>query len=366
MSRIRFGKYETICLLVNLISTQTFLGFPRTMVEIAGTAGWILVIYVYVLTLILFLFISKLYSHFEGKDLLDIAEIAGGGVARVVVGSIIVAYLVFAVSIILREFSENMKVISYDASPVSYISLFFLSGMVISAYIGLEALMRYSGIAVPIIVTGLIAIFIGVSPFIDLENLMPILGNGLYDIFVKGVLRVSTFSPLIILYLFNPFIGSNRNFRQAGVYGISIAFVLMLLCTSIYLSVYPYPFSLQSFLPVHTMARTISLGRFFQRLESVFMFIWVTNALIYLSSGFFLINYVFKKTFNLVYYKPLIIPFAIIILSISLLPDNLMSVLKLVNDYFRSYVWITTFPIPILVLIAARYRVRGKKGVKAR
>jgi hypothetical protein len=66
------------------------------------------------------------------------------------------------------------------------------------------------------------------------------------------------------------------------------------------------------------MGRLINYGRFFQRVEAMFMLIWAAAALLYLSTVFYFILHIIQKTFKLKYYKPLIIPFAILILNLSL------------------------------------------------
>ena len=70
LEKTRFGKVEAVFILINIISIQIFLGFPRRMAELGGTAGWIIPIYTLVLSLIFFSVISKLYNRFDGKDIL--------------------------------------------------------------------------------------------------------------------------------------------------------------------------------------------------------------------------------------------------------------------------------------------------------
>jgi len=107
--KIIFGKREAISLLIILICNQLILGFPSIMSNSVGSAGWILSIYVSILALCLFLIISKLYSAFEGKDLLDISEFAGGNIARIIVGLIVVIDSVLIISVKLREYTEHIK-----------------------------------------------------------------------------------------------------------------------------------------------------------------------------------------------------------------------------------------------------------------
>ncbi|MCX7923321.1 MAG: spore germination protein [Clostridia bacterium] len=358
-NKIKFGKWEASALIITLIITQLILGFPRLMVETAGTAGWIVVLYVTILALLAFFIIEKLYSSFKGKDLLDISERIGGSILRILVGIIFLAYFIFIISIVLRSFAENMKVITLQQSPISYVTMFFIIGMIAGAYAGIEALVRFCAIVMPIILAGLLLIFIAVSPHFNFENIFPILGTGPIDIFGKGFLRVSVFSAISLLFFITPFIKTHKSFRTVGYVSIGVSAAFFFVGTFAYLLVYPFPIGVEGFLPVYQLSRLVEYGRFFQRIESVFVLIWAASALIYLSSVFYFIVYVFKKTFKLEYYKPLILPFAILIFNISLIPPNLVTAVELESKYIRTYVWIISFVIPIVILVTAKYFKRG-------
>ncbi len=354
-SSIKFGKWEATTLLINLICTKIFLNYPRTTAEDAGTAGWILTIYISLICIVFLFFVFKLYSKFEGKDLLDISEYVGGKVGKIICGTIIIAFFLYITSVILREFAENMKVISFDTTPISVIMVFFLIGIVLSAYFGLETIVRINVIMVPIISIGFLLIIIAVLPFSDISNLFPILGTGTYNIFIKSLLKISTYSDLLVLFLIVPFIGGNETFKKIGYTAIGISAIFLTLSVITFVSVIPYPSVLEGFLPIYRMARLINYGRFFQRVETVFIIIWVSAALLYLSITFYFAVSTFKKTFNLKYYRPLILPFTIILFTLSILPPNLVTAENLAVKYFRKTSWIVTFLIVFLLLLVANY-----------
>lgn len=359
--KITFGKREAVSLLLIFICNQLILGFPRNMAESAGNAGWILSIYVSIIALCLFLVISKLYSRFDGKDLLDIGEFVGGNIGRIIVGLIIVFDYAFIIAVKLREYAEDMKVISFTQSPISFIMLFFILGMVIGANFGIEPLARSATIAVPLIAIGFIIVVVGSVRSFELSNIMPILGTGPYDIFVGGLPRISVYSGVSALFLIPPFLKSHNNFKKSGVFAIIVSAVILTSGALAYLLVLPYPSSTNSILPFFELSRILSYGRFFQRIESVFLLIWSLTALIYLSIGLFFVVYVFKKAFGLKYHKPLILPFVIIISAFSLMPKSLMEILYLENNIVRNYAWTITFGMTLVLLTIATL-IKRKKG----
>ncbi len=361
-NKIVIGPYEATTVTVALITTQLFLNFPRSMMEIAGTAAWILTIYISILAFIVFYLIIKLYSKFEGKDLIDIGDYIGGSVGRIMVGLPILTLLILFSSIILREFSENMKIIALRYTPISVVSLFFLAAIIVGAYLGIESIARFSGVLVPIIAIGYFSIIIGVSQNFRLSRITPWLGSGAYDIFIKGMPRISVYAGLIAPMLLYPFIKTKKNFKKVSRWSIIASAIFFIAGVIAFSLVYQYPTGTESFLPIYQLARLVSYGRFFQRVESIFVFIWVSAALLHLSTLFFLSIYIFKKTFALKYHRPLLLPMSIVIFTISLMPQSLMESINLEIDYLRNYAWTITFLLPIIVLgIASRVRRENRR-----
>lgn len=358
-----FGRFEVIMVILNLINVQILLNFPRLMAEVAGTAGWLQVLYATLIALIYIYLIIKLYEAFEGKDIMSVGEYLGGGILRTFVGLIIALYIIGIMSLILREFAEDMKVISLTTSPISFVLLFFIAGMVFGAYAGLEAVVRITAIAVPVILAGFLIIVLAVSPNFDVTNILPILGTGPKAIFIDGIPRISMFSSVIILFLLYPNIKHKKEFKTIGIIGVAVSGFILMLSALSYALVIPYPTSRESFLPIYQMARLIDLGRFFQRVESIFVLIWAMAALLYLSFAFVNTLQVIQSTFKLVYYKPLILPLAIIIFTLSLLPPNLISTISLETKYIRVFSLASTFIIPLLTLVGANLKLKlTKKG----
>ena len=353
-NKIVFGKWEAATVIINVICTKVFLNFPRKVAEDAGTAGWLMTIYVSILVFLAFFIIARLYARFEGKDLIDIGEHIGGSIGRILVGSIVIVFLLYMTTMYLREFGENMKVINFTVSPLSFVAIFFVVGMVVAAYVGLEAIVRFHAIAVPIIATGFLTIIVAVLPLANFVNITPILGTGAHEIFVSGFFKISLYGELLLLFLLIPFLQTHDNFTKTGYTALGFSSFFLIIAAVVVVAVVDYPVTIESFLPIHRLATLINYGRFFQRIESVFVLIWAAAGLLYLSIAFFFIVYIFKKAFKLEYYKPVIVPFAVLVFNLSFLPPNLMAAVQLETQYFRTYAWIITFGMTIMLLVMAR------------
>ncbi len=354
--KIVFGNWEVITILINVICTKIFLNYPRMAAEQGGTAGWIFTIYISLLALLGFYIIQRLYKPMEGKDLIDIGEHVGGGAVRILVGSVILVFLIYVTTVYLRTFSENMKLVALTNSPLSFVELFFLVCMIAGAYFGIETIARLHAITVPAIVAGFFIIMVGVLNYVDFSQLLPVMGEGAYKIFGDGAMKVSVFAELLLLFLMAPYIKTNKHLKVSGFWALGLSSFFLFISALIFVTVIPFPVALERTIPIFHIARLINFGRFFQRIESVFIIIWAAASLLFVTVNFYFILNTFKKTFKLEYYKPLILPFAILLMTISFLPGNLVDAVELEVDYFRNWSWTVTFGMTIILLLLARAR----------
>ncbi len=361
-NKIKFGKWEAITLLINLICAKIFLFYPRMTIEDAGTAGWILSIFSSVVTFILFFIFMKLYARFEGKDILDIAEHLGGKPIKLLFGITMAGAMLFSEIIVIREFSEDVKVISLPLSPLSFIMVLFTIGAVLGSMLGIEAIVRLNAIVLPIISAAYIIILLGVMPQMELNNIFPILGTGMKDIFRNGLFRVSVFAELLAIFLLPPFLGDNKKVRNTGYITLGLCSFFLLVSSLTYILTFSYPSSLEPFNPIYQMARLINLGRFFQRIESIFVFIWAMAALLHITSVFYLSVYVIAKSTGLKYMRPLIMPVAVIMFSAAFLQPNLVSTIEMQTTFTYKIFGIGCFLLFVIVMLLAGLRKRSREG----
>lgn len=360
-NRTTFGKWETINLLIDLICTKCIIYYVRMLNHHAATASWIMSLYLSLVIIIVFAVLISLYKKFEGKDIIEISETAGGKPLKIIVGMIITVVLLFLAMSTMREFSEEIKTISLPASPLLFIMMLFLIGAIVGSLLGIEAIIRYHAIMVPVITAIYLLIIIGVILHMDINNIYPILGSGAKSIFVDGLLKISVYGELLILFLLPPFIKSYNSLRSSGFTALIISSFILGISALAYTMVVPYPKNLQSFLPIYQLTKLVRLGRSFQRIEAAFVFIWAMIVMLYVTTIFYFMIYAFSRTMGLKYVRPLILPFALILLSVSFIPEGLSDVVRIEEMVMNSWLWIFIFAAVGLILLIASLRSKKRR-----
>lgn len=355
----KLGHRETAVMLAITISARIFLWLPNLLAALGGPAGWLVATVAFGGALLGYFFLDRLLSRFPGLDLIDIGrEVLGG--FNVFFGLLFFLFFLAVLSATARQFAETFIVGILPRTPIGVISGLLLVLLVFAAYMGLETISRLAMLYAPYLLLFLVLIFLLVLPNANPLYLTPVFGFGLRRIFLRGLPRSSIFAEIVLLGFFAPALREEKHRRRVGVWALGVSYLLFLVSTVIFTAVFDLPGAAESFFPVYQLARLISLAEFFQRAEAVFIFLWFFTAVIELAAIFYATAYILCRTFFLPSHRPLLFPLAVIVYSMSFIPDSFARALRLDVDLLRVYGWVPAFLFPALLWAGAV--LRGKKG----
>ena len=184
-------------LLINVISVKMLLTFPKIMIINSGNAAWIECIYNTLIVIGLFWITTKLYR--SNKNIIQLAEMTGKKWLKIIVGVVVFVVLLINYSSIIRIFPETVKIVLLQDFEIEFIIPIFMLAIGIGAYIGLEPIARVNNMFMPLAGIVLLLSLILLIPYFNINNIFPILGNGVYSIMVKGINTISLFSDILLL-----------------------------------------------------------------------------------------------------------------------------------------------------------------------
>ena len=347
METSKITAAEAISIVLGIFVAYTLVALPRSMLETTKTATLINLIYVGIIALLLTFLIYKLLLRFPGSDIVDIAEYLGGKTLKTFIGIVFIFYFLFSSSILLRNFCECLKIVYYPMTSLIFIILTFIIVICITLH------HRFSSIAK-----------VNLRNF-SLDNIFPIFGDGLYNTFVTGLGNLGAFGGITLLYFLPPYLKEPQKMKKIYLTSIILGTIYFLLCVSIILFMLISLMYTNQIMPLYSAARYIEFGNFFQRLESIFLLIWILQMVCYLTIVAKISLSILKKITNIRDEKPLIFVFGLLIFAISLLPKN-YAVSKFIEDYIYHYmVIIVSIFLGIFLLILAYFKKRKKKELKA-
>jgi len=341
--------------------TELFLTFPALLAYEGRTAAWLVLLVATLVAAIAFLPTAILLERYRDKSIIEIGEELLGPIGNAFFTIIIFLFFLVITSLILRQYAERTITVSLNNLPLSVAMVMLLVGAAVACYLGLDAINRSVWIVGFIIIFLLLLVQLLPFPYWQTDYLFPLGGPGLKEILFEGLKRSSLFSEVLLLAVIYPSLPKSSA-RPVGLTGLFLSGLIMAFTIFTTQLVFPVPVFQEMSLPTFETSRLIYFGRFVQRLESVFVPLWVLACLIKVSLGCYLMCFILTRWLKLPYYRPFILPVVVITMAIAFIPANINEAVWVDTQIVRAFGAIPAFGLPALLLPFAfwRRKQRGK------
>lgn len=353
MSNSKLGNLEAIFLIFTIVINHTVLTLPKTIISETKSASLLNIVYVGIIAICLSILICNLLQKFPGFDILDISEFLGGKFLKNTLGILFIIYFLFSAATFLNVFCSCLQVSFYSMTNIVFLILLFLIVAYISCSFGFSSIIKSNLLIVPIALISIIFLFIANTKNFNLQRIFPIFGDGLNSIFLSGLSNLIAFSGIVFLYFMPSHLKDNNKLKHIAIISMSGSIVYLLLGVSTILFMFNASVAPDELIPLYSAARYIEFGSFFQRLDSVFLLIWVMSFACYISILMMFSMFIIGKITNIKHINNAIYPFLLIILGISLFPKNASDSVFFENVIYKYLFFILVIGIGITVLILA-------------
>lgn len=361
MTKSKIGTIEAIMLVLTIVVTHTILSLPREILVSTKSATVINLIFVSILAIMISYLIVRLLRNFPGLDIIDISEYLGGKVFKNIIGIIFILHFMVTSSILLRGFCESLKIIYYPMTNIIFIIAMFIIALCIANRLDFNASLKTNLLVLPLVLASIVFLFFAnMNKFVP-ERMFPIFGDGLFNTFVLGLENLAAFEGIILLYFLPPFLKQPEKMKKIALISIGLSSIYLILCVSTLLFMFSFFIDANEISPLYNATRYIEFGNFFQRLESIFLLIWILAFACYLSIISKFSMHIFKKLTNIETKKPLVDIFGILILGISLIPKNYAISNKFETEVYPYLVLGIGFFLGISILILANLLKKKQK-----
>lgn len=271
---------------------------------------------------------------FHGLDIIDISEYLGGKFFKTIFGFIFIAYFLINSSILVREFAEGLKVVYYPMTAIIYIVCFFVLASFITNNFKLSSIAKTNLLVIIFVFFSIVFLFIGNFPNYSFQQIFPILGKGLTNTFITSLNNIYAFGGIVFLYFMPPLLKEPEKFKKIAISSILFNILYLFLAISCIIFMFSYVGDANDIMPLYSAARFLQFGTFFERLESLFLLIWIMAFGCYLSICIKFAILILKKISNIKYSNSLTAPFCVLVLGISLLPKNYAY-----TDFFETQIY---------------------------
>lgn len=355
----KIGVQEAVWLTTIAISAKVFFASPAILSELVGNTGWYMTLISALVAFIGFIFIYLLLKRFPGKEIAEIFDLAVGRFIGFALSGILALYMLFVSFTRIAEFNEVIKTYVFPLSPNWYIIGIYIACVFVMCTLGLESIARFSKLTIFLMLSGFVIIIALGTQNYHMNNLFPIFGKGPDKILVNGIARSSVYGEVIILAVFARSLQGMKHIKKEGMISIALSALLVSLSLLSYTLTFPYYTAKEITSPMYEMATLIDYGRFLQRVEQLFLFIWIISTLISTTIVFYSFIYIFCKIFKMQDKKPILLGGSIILYAMALMHKDISTIFLVNVQFMRYYGSFVIFVLPLITLIIARIRKQG-------
>ena len=361
MDDSRFNTKEAIAIVLSVAIAHSLLSIPKAILAEQKSASILNIIFVSLLAIGFAYIIYKLLKAFPGKNILDISEFLGGKKFKTVLGIIFISYFAFSGSILLRNFCECIKIVYFANTNVQFIIAIFIASLIIVCNLDFKSNVKTNYVIMPLVLISMIFLFVSNLKNFSTARMFPVLGDGFFNTFVTGIGNIYAFGGIVFLYFLPPLLKEPKNFKKVTLVSTIVSAIYLIVTISIVLFMFAYFVNIDEIMPLFSAARNIEFGAFFQRLESVFLLIWIISFACYISIVMMFCLEIFKNITNIKDTKPLVPIFGLLFLAISLVPKN-YAVSNFLETQIYPYLNIGIgFVLSFLILFLANYKIKRQR-----
>lgn len=358
MNTSKLENLEAIILIAIIMINNIILNFPKSIIISTGSAAWINTLFICTIAIIFSLLIAKLFKNFPNSDILDISHYLGGNCLKLIIGLLSIVFFTVTSVLVIRNFSETIKIIYFNTSPIIYLILFFIIATCIANKFGIKVISKVTLIIAPIIfISILLILFSSFDRFIP-QRLLPILGYGLNKTFFSGLSNLFGFTGLTILFFLKPLLKKQNTFKKISLISLVLSSIYLLLSVMCLLLVFPFIIETNESISIYLLSRMTRYGEIIQRANAIFILIWILSVLCFISIMTFFVLHIINKFIHLENINSINYSFSTILLGCTLIIQNYAEYIVFIETVFKYFVLAYIFGINTLILIMANVKYK--------
>lgn len=358
----KLSNFQYSSLITSSIIGVLVISLPKMAASVAQEGAVLATILAGIISTVFAVFMSILGRRFYKETIMEYSTKLVGKFLGKLFGGLIVIYFIAITSVILRDFSDALKGLLLESTPVEIITITMLLTTVYLTLNGINGIARISELFIPIIIISLV-LLIGLSlSNVNYLRLKPVLKPPLL-LTIKGIPNlIMAFQGYEIIFLIIPFLYDHKRVIPYTFLGLGIPTILYTLIVCVSIGVFGLKTTQQLNYPTITLAEQIIFpGTLLGRFDILFAILWILAAFTTIANFLYMSSLSTVRLLGLRNYQPIIYFLMPMIYVLSILPQNLIEIEKFTEmvGYLGLGVSIITMGLLLISLISGK---RGKEN----
>lgn len=356
------GTREWTALIIILITIFATDMTPTVLFPQGKTATWMFPIVWLIVISIPLIALLSLLKLYKNKGLIEIIYHVTGRYFGFLINSILFIILLFATILNTRSYVDIIRGVFLRTTPAIAIYFVFMGASFLIAKRGFEVIGRLSWLIIFYFEIGIILLIVLLFNDLDFSNLFPLRGPGIISIAKQGVTQVSIIAEIILISIFFPYARDYKDYKVSNLLGLGIGLLQFVIMLIMYLTLFGYSVLEAIPYPFQQVTKLAGIERFFTNLDAVYLFFWLSIAILRLAFYLYLLSAAFAYTVKLTEFEPLLLSFSGLVILLGVLPKNpVQTTFQLRNSFLLKQSWLFFLLLPLTLWVVAHLRGEFKK-----
>lgn len=359
----KISPYQLCMIVIMTVVGVGVFSLPSSLAKTAGTDAWVMVLLGGLVNICAALVMVKLNSRFPGKTLVDyIQDILGVAVGKIV-GLLFAATLIIIVSLVIRSFTEVVRMFLLFRTPTEVIILSLVLTCTYLVRGGVECIGRIMEISFPMLFIPFALIMLPGLGNVEFNNLLPFMQDFSSKLLPSMPVMLLSFGGFETILFYGGFLKQPQKAYKSVILALGFVTIFYAVVTAICVANFGEKLTPQITWPVIMFIKGISFpGLFIERLEGVALALWVLTVFTTIVSIYYVTTYTIAKVLNTKEQKQYVLPLAIFMYYIALQPKDLGQMFKWLNQVSLYAESIIIYALPVILLAIAYLRGLGGEG----
>ncbi|MCL4423952.1 MAG: spore germination protein [Firmicutes bacterium] len=357
--------YQFGALISSTILATNILFIPSYVVNRVGEAGWLTLFFAAVLDVTVGALLFYLGRKFPEQNFIQYSLTLAGPLLGSLINLIYLGFLLLAAAMSVRSFGDFITENYLPATPRSFIIYLVVFVAGVGANHGLESIARAGELITPVAVGLLFLIFFLVSPDITLARLRPVTLGAAVPALRASLVPTALFGECVIMAMLMPFVQEQRKTLLAKGTAVAVASLITALLVAASVGVFGAVQTGNFTCALNQLTRIISVAGFLERLEALFMSVWMLTAFLKIALFLWVVAWGLRQWWNLSDYRPLLLPLGFLLAALSeVFASNCPELLTYLS-YHPYFALPVEVGITSFLVLLGWVRFRGKGGSAA-
>lgn len=363
----KISNRQLTILVMLLTIGDSILVIPPAATLYARQNAWISALIGLITGLITIYMYSKFAKWYPTLTLIQAIEKAFGKWIGTIVSLLTLIFFLLVSVASMREISDFVTAEMLTGTPIPSILILYVLTIIMATRLGIEVIARAGEIFTPVVIILFLILTFAIIPQMEVVRILPILENGIKPV-LRGSISITgyTFLEPVIFLMILPYVNDQskitKNLIQGCFLGGGVVFITILVS----LIVLGTDLTTRDLYPSYNIARRITVGGFFERVEAMIAILWMLTLFIKIALFFYGFILGLSQLFRLKEYRVLTLPSGIALVALApLIAPNFTYYNYIFDTYWVYYIITFGLFLPLVLLAVSMIRKRLNKDMKS-